>query len=254
MVACNFCRDWFHLFHVGYENLDDDNERTEEVLSTCEFFCQSCLAKPLAFVRKYGELFVPFGRDGDGKMVPEETWRDKLEEVPEEEMLVKRKRDAGRECKVAKRPEPSGQPAEGKFIYPEWRDHICYCNACFGVYRKANVEAFIIDYEQFYPTDNEERIIGPEGIQASKDTKPTTNQEPVQEESSRGKTLADLELDEFKKLDFLTQSSLANAVTNFKDAFFEFLNNRMTDGRNTCLLYTSPSPRDRQKSRMPSSA
>ena len=25
-------------------------------------------------------------------------------------------------------------------------------------------------------------------------------------------------------------------------------------GRNTCLLYTSPSPRDRQKSRMPSSA
>ena len=27
-----------------------------------------------------------------------------------------------------------------------------------------------------------------------------------------------------------------------------------TDGLNTCLLYTSPSPRDRQKSRMPSSA
>ena len=27
-----------------------------------------------------------------------------------------------------------------------------------------------------------------------------------------------------------------------------------TDLRNTCLLYTSPSPRDRQKSRMPSSA
>ena len=28
----------------------------------------------------------------------------------------------------------------------------------------------------------------------------------------------------------------------------------MPDGRHTCLLYTSPSPRDRQKSRMPSSA
>ena len=26
------------------------------------------------------------------------------------------------------------------------------------------------------------------------------------------------------------------------------------EGANTCLLYTSPSPRDRQKSRMPSSA
>ena len=29
---------------------------------------------------------------------------------------------------------------------------------------------------------------------------------------------------------------------------------RKTTGYNTCLLYTSPSPRDRQKSRMPSSA
>ena len=29
---------------------------------------------------------------------------------------------------------------------------------------------------------------------------------------------------------------------------------RVKDGNNTCLLYTSPSPRDRQKSRMPSSA
>ena len=29
---------------------------------------------------------------------------------------------------------------------------------------------------------------------------------------------------------------------------------RNNQGRMTCLLYTSPSPRDRQKSRMPSSA
>ena len=28
----------------------------------------------------------------------------------------------------------------------------------------------------------------------------------------------------------------------------------MTDGANACLLYTSPSPRDRTRSRMPSSA
>ena len=33
----------------------------------------------------------------------------------------------------------------------------------------------------------------------------------------------------------------------------EILNN-VPQGENTCLLYTSPSPRDRQKSRMPSSA
>ena len=34
----------------------------------------------------------------------------------------------------------------------------------------------------------------------------------------------------------------------FDNAFIPF------DPANTCLLYTSPSPRDRQKSRMPSSA
>ena len=31
-------------------------------------------------------------------------------------------------------------------------------------------------------------------------------------------------------------------------------NQIVTNAENTCLLYTSPSPRDRQKSRMPSSA
>ena len=39
----------------------------------------------------------------------------------------------------------------------------------------------------------------------------------------------------------------------------EFINNQAgtidaTQTKHTCLLYTSPSPRDRQKSRMPSSA
>ena len=35
----------------------------------------------------------------------------------------------------------------------------------------------------------------------------------------------------------------------------KLINNIMYDGkRGICLLYTSPSPRDRQKSRMPSSA
>ena len=33
-----------------------------------------------------------------------------------------------------------------------------------------------------------------------------------------------------------------------------FLMNEIAPGGYTCLLYTSPSPRDRQKSRMPSSA
>ena len=36
--------------------------------------------------------------------------------------------------------------------------------------------------------------------------------------------------------------------------FQDFVIARCFDHPNTCLLYTSPSPRDRQKSRMPSSA
>ena len=39
-----------------------------------------------------------------------------------------------------------------------------------------------------------------------------------------------------------------------KDAMGENLNFTNADQFNDCLLYTSPSPRDRQKSRMPSSA
>ena len=38
-----------------------------------------------------------------------------------------------------------------------------------------------------------------------------------------------------------------------KDGLIERVDNTMNQNRN-CLLYTSPSPRDRQKSRMPSSA
>ena len=38
------------------------------------------------------------------------------------------------------------------------------------------------------------------------------------------------------------------------DQIYDFLDNKKVDVLKICLLYTSPSPRDRQKSRMPSSA
>ena len=43
---------------------------------------------------------------------------------------------------------------------------------------------------------------------------------------------------------------------SFEDALAELeeIVRQLEQGRGTCLLYTSPSPRDRQKSRMPSSA
>ena len=68
------------------------------------------------------------------------------------------------------------------------------------------------------------------------------------------------EAEKYKKLDFEeiqipTPPRLGNKVVEVKDLQKGF------DGRTlikdlsfTCLLYTSPSPRDRQKSRMPSSA
>ena len=47
-----------------------------------------------------------------------------------------------------------------------------------------------------------------------------------------------------------------NAVTNLSLATSEQWNDKQSGQKveRTCLLYTSPSPRDRQKSRMPSSA
>ena len=71
-----------------------------------------------------------------------------------------------------------------------------------------------------------------------------------------------------KKVIRLTEADLANVIKkviteqseerNITRAVQKFLNKimragLMEDGK-TCLLYTSPSPRDRQKSRMPSSA
>ena len=54
-----------------------------------------------------------------------------------------------------------------------------------------------------------------------------------------------------------TRKASANVITaNLTSTDYQLLNgtNLSVDGDITCLLYTSPSPRDRQKSRMPSSA
>ena len=51
--------------------------------------------------------------------------------------------------------------------------------------------------------------------------------------------------------DSLNLSSLTDTTTG---KFNIAMSSAFTDADYTCLLYTSPSPRDRQKSRMPSSA
>ena len=48
--------------------------------------------------------------------------------------------------------------------------------------------------------------------------------------------------------------SSANSAALYANGAFAAANSVNVYGANTCLLYTSPSPRDRQKSRMPSSA
>ena len=65
-----------------------------------------------------------------------------------------------------------------------------------------------------------------------------------------------------KNDDYFTEYSKINRlkiISNFSGSaglavILKNKNYLFTDGRYTCLLYTSPSPRDRQKSRMPSSA
>ena len=62
-----------------------------------------------------------------------------------------------------------------------------------------------------------------------------------------------LELDESSKLDQLDKSiDYSEAIKAVKKLSFEI--KCLTIEYFSCLLYTSPSPRDRQKSRMPSSA
>ena len=57
------------------------------------------------------------------------------------------------------------------------------------------------------------------------------------------------------KLNKMTKQELVKLlVDNFKDEVGNLDLSRLNQTHPTCLLYTSPSPRDRQKSRMPSSA
>ena len=56
-----------------------------------------------------------------------------------------------------------------------------------------------------------------------------------------------LGIDLSQPIDFETKDLIYEALLVYKVIFFR-------DQNISCLLYTSPSPRDRQKSRMPSSA
>ena len=51
-----------------------------------------------------------------------------------------------------------------------------------------------------------------------------------------------------------SMSDLFHAAVPYEYITYVFLQMMLTPQHQTCLLYTSPSPRDRQKSRMPSSA
>ena len=55
------------------------------------------------------------------------------------------------------------------------------------------------------------------------------------------------------QLEKISESDLPEIIAKFK-VIYNKLNLMISDGRIVCLLYTSPSPRDRQRSRMPSSA
>ena len=87
---------------------------------------------------------------------------------------------------------------------------------------------------------------------------PTSEFTVVMEYGSEERSLF-IELDEAKSLQDLfaggytaTDASVEGWRALVPDAGYE--NNCNRQGFNTCLLYTSPSPRDRTRSRMPSSA
>ena len=61
-----------------------------------------------------------------------------------------------------------------------------------------------------------------------------------------------------KVIQKIQTASVSEIFNSTKDGNLEDLKNALSETElvenNVCLLYTSPSPRDRQKSRMPSSA
>ena len=62
----------------------------------------------------------------------------------------------------------------------------------------------------------------------------------------------DAMLKQFKQVDDMLQAIITSSA--MRDVFFSMLLEQKRALSTICLLYTSPSPRDRQKSRMPSSA
>ena len=72
-----------------------------------------------------------------------------------------------------------------------------------------------------------------------------------------GKAIEELDIADLEaQLAFVTNPGLINIYTNLKAGSVSHLAafNKNLIGCITCLLYTSPSPRDRTRSRMPSSA
>ena len=60
---------------------------------------------------------------------------------------------------------------------------------------------------------------------------------------------------EVKKSDVSTKVTNGEfALVEYFESYISLLNKKVISMNDNCLLYTSPSPRDRQKSRMPSSA
>ena len=66
--------------------------------------------------------------------------------------------------------------------------------------------------------------------------------------------LAHLKLSDGSTVDVKPNYSASISIANREKAFTWLRENGLGDIIKNCLLYTSPSPRDRQKSRMPSSA
>ena len=66
------------------------------------------------------------------------------------------------------------------------------------------------------------------------------------------KTIERGSLNEQVAMDYLISKGLALITSNYRSRFGEI--DLIMSDQNTCLLYTSPSPRDKRQSRMPSSA
>ena len=157
-------------------------------------------------------------------------------------------------------------PSDGKFA--TMFDRVRVCTLCFRIYKELE-NYYFKELRKNLPGANEEGNMQDEDTERLMNREVKNDKDDADPRSRVDKALGGLFIQVKKNMDKFAEISRSTTNVNSKaakDLLFKTLDPKSSQAQNilgdttatnkasTCLLYTSPSPRDRQKSRMPSSA